>query len=57
MIPLKAPKAEAIIQEHRLVMPREFRNPARTILGLTFRDALLILTTILIAVMFYNHFS
>lgn len=57
MIPLESPKAESIIREHQLVIPRDLRDPARTILGLTFRDALLVLTTILVAVMLYSHFG
>jgi len=57
MIPLSSPKAESMLREHQLVIPHDLRDPARTLLGLTFRDALLILTSALVAIILYQEFT
>ncbi len=57
MIPLNTPKADEIIGENHLPLPREFADPARTFWGFTLRDVLLILTSILVAIILYKEFA
>ncbi len=57
MIPVNSPKAMQIIEDHRLA-DYEIQVPSkRTILGIPFRNLILILTTILIAIMLYKQFN
>ncbi|MFI5323977.1 MAG: hypothetical protein ACHQ6U_10690 [Thermodesulfobacteriota bacterium] len=57
MIPLNTPKADEIIGESHLTVPRDIADPSRTFWGFTLRDVLLILTSILIAIILYNEFA
>lgn len=57
MIPVNSPKAIQIMGDHHLA-DYEIQVPSkRTILGIPFRNLFLILTTILIAIMLYKHFT
>ena len=57
MIPVNSPKAIQIIEDHQLAEYEIKVPPERTILGISFRNLILILTTILITVMLYKHFN
>ena len=58
MIPLNSEKAQQIIIERGLSSPDYIiEKPERTILGMAFRTIFMILTTILVLFMLYDHFS
>ncbi len=57
MIPLASPKAIQLIGEHNIVSPYDIPQTRRAILGVSFRNILLILSTALIALTLYKHFS
>ena len=57
MIPVDSPKAIQIMGDYQLAQ-YEIKVPSkRTILGIPFRNLILILTTILITIMLYKHFN
>lgn len=56
MIPLSSPKAAEIIAENHIPVPLDLPAPSASFLGFTLRDALLALTTILVAIMLYKEF-
>jgi hypothetical protein len=57
MIPVDSPKAIQIMGDYQLAEYEIKVPPKRTILGIPFRNLILILTTILITIMLYKHFN
>jgi len=57
MIPLSSPKAAQLIGERNIVSPYDVPQTQRSILGISFRRIMLILSTALIAITLYKHFS
>lgn len=56
MIPIESPKAKQIIHDNNIIEPYNIPNPRPTIFGVSFRNIMLLLSTILIVITFYKHF-
>ena len=56
MIPLDSPKASQIIHDNNIIEPYNIQEQKPAIFGIPFRGIMLLLTTILIAIILYNHF-
>ena len=57
MIPLGSPKAKELIGEYGIVSPYDIPPTERAIFGVSFRNMMLILTTALIILTLYKHFT
>ena len=57
MIPLDSPKARQIIHDNNIIEPYGVHEAPPAILGVPFRYIMLLLTTALITITLYNHFS
>jgi hypothetical protein len=57
MIPLSSPKAAQLIDEHNIVSPYDIPQTERALLGISFRNMMLILSSALIILILYKHFT